>query len=86
VRDHGPGIAPEARERLFDAFFTTRSHGIGIGLAVVKRIVDDHGFAVEVESPAGLGTTFRILIPAREAPPESAARGKAEEVALRPGI
>jgi two-component system sensor histidine kinase HydH len=86
IQDHGTGIAPEAKERLFDAFFSTRSHGVGIGLAVVKRIVDDHGFAVEVDSSAGLGTTFRILIPAREAPPESAARGKAEEVALRPGI
>jgi signal transduction histidine kinase len=71
VRDHGPGIAPEARERLFDAFFTTRSQGMGIGLAVVKRILDDHGFAVEVESPGGTGTTIRVRIPRYEqAPPE----------------
>jgi two-component system sensor histidine kinase HydH len=63
VRDHGPGIAPEARDRLFDAFFTTRSHGMGIGLAVVKRILDDHGFAVEVESPGGEGTTIRVRVP-----------------------
>ncbi|AKT38348.1 sensor histidine kinase [Chondromyces crocatus] len=63
VRDHGRGIPSEARERLFDAFFTTRSHGIGIGLAVVKRILDDHQFSVEVESQEGQGTTFRVLLP-----------------------
>jgi signal transduction histidine kinase len=78
VRDHGPGIQAEARERLFDAFFTTRSHGMGIGLAVVKRVVDDHGFAVDVDSADGRGTTFRVRIPAGsvlevEAPPPSSA-------------
>jgi two-component system sensor histidine kinase HydH len=66
VRDDGPGIPADARERLFDAFFTTRSHGMGIGLAVVKRILDDHDFAVEVDSGEGKGTTFRVRIP-REA-------------------
>jgi signal transduction histidine kinase len=64
VRDHGPGIPPEARLRLFDAFFTTRAHGMGIGLAVVKRILDDHGFPVEVESAEGEGTTIRVRMPA----------------------
>jgi signal transduction histidine kinase len=61
VCDRGPGIPLEAREQLFDAFFTTRSHGMGIGLAVVKRILDDHGFAIEVDS-TGNGTTFRVII------------------------
>ncbi len=64
VRDRGPGIPPEARLRLFDAFFTTRAHGMGIGLAVVKRILDDHGFPVEVESAEGEGTTIRVRMPA----------------------
>jgi two-component system, NtrC family, sensor histidine kinase HydH len=64
VRDHGAGIPESARPRLFDAFFTTRSRGMGIGLAVVKRILDDHGFAVEVESRDGEGTTLRVRIPA----------------------
>jgi signal transduction histidine kinase len=62
VSDHGPGIPADARLRLFDAFFTTRAHGMGIGLAVVKRILDDHGFTVEVDSD-GTGTTFRVRIP-----------------------
>ena len=64
VADHGIGIPPEAQERLFDAFFTTRSKGTGIGLAVVKRIADEHGFSVEVESVSGQGALFRVhLLP-----------------------
>jgi signal transduction histidine kinase len=63
VRDHGAGITAEARKLLFDAFFTTRSHGMGIGLAVVKRILDDHRFAIEVESGDRVGTVFRVRIP-----------------------
>lgn len=66
VRDRGQGISPEARERLFDAFFTTRSQGMGIGLAVVKRILDDHGFGIEVESVAEQGTVFRVRMPVDE--------------------
>jgi two-component system, NtrC family, sensor histidine kinase HydH len=72
VSDHGPGIPAEARVRLFDAFFTTRTHGMGIGLAVVKRIVDDHGFEVEVESDGGEGTTFRVRIPRESVLPSAA--------------
>jgi len=63
VADLGVGISAEARERLFDAFFTTRSSGMGIGLAVVKRILDDHGFVIDVESAEGKGATFRVRIP-----------------------
>jgi signal transduction histidine kinase len=77
VRDHGQGISSEARERLFDAFFTTRSQGMGIGLAVVKRILDDHGFGIEVESVAEEGTVFRVRIPAEEGEIAALARGAA---------
>jgi signal transduction histidine kinase len=60
VQDDGVGIDPVAKERLFDAFFTTRSHGTGIGLAVVKRIADEHGFAIDVASAQGSGALFRV--------------------------
>ncbi len=58
VTDEGPGITPEASEKIFDAFYTTRSHGAGIGLAVVRRIIDDHAsvgatIAVRAAKPAG---------------------------------
>ncbi len=67
VRDDGPGIASEALPRLFDAFYTTRSHGTGVGLAVVKRIVDDHGWKLRVESAPGQGAKFSVRIPAAPA-------------------
>ena len=60
VSDRGVGIDEAARERLFDAFFTTRSQGTGMGLAVVKRIADEHGFAILVDSSRGRGATFRV--------------------------
>jgi signal transduction histidine kinase len=88
VIDHGPGIPAEARAQLFDAFFTTRSHGMGIGLAVVKRILDDHGFAVDVESEGGRGSTLRVRIPPPsaldpvEAPPSSSGRSSDEPQAV----
>jgi signal transduction histidine kinase len=63
VEDRGPGIAAETRDKLFDAFFTTRAHGMGIGLAVVKRICDEHGFAIGADSSEGAGTVFRVTIP-----------------------
>src|SRR5262249_43955406 len=62
VVDRGVGIDEEARSRLFDAFFTTRSHGTGVGLAVVKSIAAEHGFAIDVERGAGQGATFRVSL------------------------
>jgi two-component system, NtrC family, sensor histidine kinase HydH len=62
VVDRGVGIDPAQMPRLFDAFFTTRSQGSGVGLAVVKRIADEHGFVIHVTSQAGRGATFRVLM------------------------
>jgi signal transduction histidine kinase len=67
VEDHGVGIDEQARGRIFDAFFTTRSHGTGVGLAVVKRIVDEHGFSIDVASEHGRGAVFTVTMgPASE--------------------
>lgn len=62
VVDRGVGIDEAQMPRLFDAFFTTRSQGSGVGLAVVKRIADEHGFLIHVKSEAGRGATFRVLM------------------------
>lgn len=62
VEDDGAGIDSEARAQLFDAFFTTRSHGTGIGLAVVKRIADEHGFRLAVQSDEGEGARFSLYL------------------------
>ncbi|MEO8902157.1 MAG: ATP-binding protein [Polyangiaceae bacterium] len=74
VSDRGVGIDEEARERLFDAFFTTRSQGTGMGLALVKRIADEHGFAIAVDSSRGRGATFRVNLgaPRTSQPPPPA--------------
>ncbi len=66
VEDNGVGIEGDARERIFDAFFTTRSQGTGVGLAVVKRIVDDHGFDIDVSSEHGRGARFEVRLPAAQ--------------------
>ena len=60
VVDHGIGIDEAARAKIFDAFFTTRSQGTGVGLAVVKRIADAHGFSIQVLDNLDGGVTFRV--------------------------
>jgi signal transduction histidine kinase/3D (Asp-Asp-Asp) domain-containing protein len=63
VQDRGAGIPSSRRDEVFDAFFTTRAHGVGIGLAVVKQVVDAHGFSIRLDSEEGEGATFVIRIP-----------------------
>lgn len=67
VSDTGCGIKDEDVKRIFDPFFTTRPTGTGLGLAIAKRIVEEHGGRIEVQSrwPGG-GTTFRIYLPLKE--------------------
>jgi two-component system sensor histidine kinase HydH len=67
VADTGPGIPEAMREKLFKPFQTSKAEGHGIGLALVKRFVDNFGGSVEVESAAGQGTTFRLRLPLADA-------------------
>jgi PAS domain S-box-containing protein len=64
VQDTGPGIEPPVRSKIFDPFFTTKFTGRGLGLAAVAGIVRALHGAVSVESTAGGGTTFRVMLPA----------------------
>lgn len=64
VKDSGPGIAEEIRERIFDPYFTTKKDGTGLGLAIVERIVFDHDGAIWFETQDGAGTTFIVDLPA----------------------
>ena len=62
VRDNGPGIAADIRHRIFEALFTTKAKGTGLGLALCQRIVESHGGTIALE-PTAAGATFRVMIP-----------------------
>jgi two-component system sensor kinase FixL len=64
VRDHGKGITPNMRERLFEQFFTTKEQGLGMGLSIVRSIVEAHGGNIEVDNADGGGARFSITLPA----------------------
>jgi signal transduction histidine kinase len=64
VRDDGPGMSDEVREKLFAPYFTTKKDGTGLGLSIVERIVAEHEGAIDVDSAPGRGTTFRLWLPA----------------------
>ena len=74
VGDTGCGIPPELRERIFDAFFTTKpaGEGTGLGLEIVRKIIEKHGGRIAVESEVGRGSTFTVSLPVagRPADPE----------------
>jgi signal transduction histidine kinase len=63
VRDHGTGIVEEARERLFDQFFSTKAKGVGMGLAIVWSIVDAHSGTIRAENLNGEGAQFTFSLP-----------------------
>lgn len=65
IADDGPGIPAEYRERIFEAYFTTKAGGTGLGLSIVKQNLELFGGRVEVETEVGRGTTFRLWFPGR---------------------
>jgi PAS domain S-box-containing protein len=74
VSDYGCGIPPENLDQLFQPFFTTKKRGTGLGLPLARRIVEEHGGTIEVDSAQGRGTTVRLWLPpapagGAEAPP-----------------
>jgi signal transduction histidine kinase len=75
VRDQGPGIAPEVRDKIFQLYFTTKKSGSGIGLAMSYRVMQLHNGSVEFESQPGQGTVFHMKFPASE--PAGAADSRA---------
>jgi two-component system, OmpR family, sensor kinase len=74
VRDDGPGMAPHVAERAFEPFYRgdasrdRRTGGVGLGLSLVRRIVEAHGGRVELDTAPSRGTAFRLHLPARGAP------------------
>lgn len=66
VIDRGSGIEPKHLESIFNPFFTTKPEGVGLGLAIVSKIVDEHGGKMTVESEPGKGSIFRVHLPLRK--------------------
>ncbi len=72
VRDNGQGMSPDQIANLFAPFLTYKDSGTGIGLAIVKKIMENHQSKVEVESKVGQGTKFKLLFPIADTrPPQS---------------
>jgi signal transduction histidine kinase len=66
VLDSGKGIPQRDLKKIFDPFFTTKENGSGLGLAMVKKTVNNHGGIVQVKSEEGKGTVIKLLLPVRE--------------------
>jgi signal transduction histidine kinase len=63
VEDSGPGVPADSREQIFNPFFTSKKDGVGLGLSIVAKIVDDHRGTIRLESPPGQGARFRVFLP-----------------------
>jgi signal transduction histidine kinase len=63
IGDSGAGIPPDVLDKIFAPFFTTKARGTGLGLAVVRKVIDRHKGRVDVESQVGVGTTFKLFLP-----------------------
>jgi len=66
IADTGPGIDEEQVKKIFEPFYTTKAHGLGLGMPYAKKIIDQHGGTISLSSRLGEGTTIRIEIPRKE--------------------
>jgi signal transduction histidine kinase len=63
VEDTGMGMDEETRARMFDLFFSTKANGTGLGMAIVRSVIDRHGGRLEVDTAPGAGTRMRVTLP-----------------------
>ena len=67
MSDTGAGIAADDLPHVFEPFFSTKPEGTGLGLSLVHRIVQEHGGEIDLRSTPGVGTTFMVTLPVRDA-------------------
>jgi signal transduction histidine kinase len=67
VADDGPGVPADATDKIFDPFFTTKPQGSGLGLPIVRKIVNAHDGTIDVSSGPNAGTRFRVTLPVTNA-------------------
>ena len=63
IRDNGTGIDPEKLKKIFEPFYSLKAKGAGLGLSIVRRIIEQHNWTIGVESELGKGTVFTICVP-----------------------
>jgi signal transduction histidine kinase len=66
VADSGPGVPAEAKERIFQPFYTSRAKGMGLGLSIVKGIVESHEGLIREAGTSGAGARFQLFLPATD--------------------
>jgi two-component system sensor kinase FixL len=75
VTDHGEGIPGDRLTQVFDAYFSTRAEGMGMGLAISRTIVESHHGKLTVESEPGVVTIFRFILPAADVEDDATPNG-----------
>ena len=81
VADNGPGINSESLAKIFEPLFTTKSSGVGLGLPIVRQIVEQHGGTIDVESRVDVGTTFTVFLPRQQSGQQPSPAAAAEYAA-----
>jgi len=80
IADTGPGIPPEHLKRVFEAFFTTKKNGVGIGLCIAEKIIREHNGHIDIISEEGKGTSVTVVVPSHQGAESPAKAGAGGEV------
>jgi C4-dicarboxylate-specific signal transduction histidine kinase len=86
VRDNGPGLTADVQQRLFESFFTTKPHGLGLGLPIVHSIIERYHGRVRAENGEEGGAIFRVTMPGTRSPRASPSGLPLKQVEAQPPV